>query len=91
MAWIKGSQVRILSARQNKAGDLRKRRSPFSLDQDYSPKTHRFQVLTSLRNLSGKTHDAPVKRGPCSREAVRDPMDARLGANAGLLRHRHCE
>jgi hypothetical protein len=54
----KGSQVQILSARRKGAGDLRKRRSPFSLGQGCPPKTHRFQargrcVATLYRSKTG--------------------------------------
>jgi hypothetical protein len=42
MLGVKGSQVQILSARQENAGDLRKRRAPFLLVRDHPSKTYRF-------------------------------------------------
>jgi hypothetical protein len=64
----KGSQVQILSARQNKAGDLRKRRSPFSLVSGRPSKTPRFEAGSGLlRRLFAGLH---VVRGVAGRMMI---------------------
>jgi hypothetical protein len=81
---VKGSQVQILSARQKQAGDLRKRRSPFSLDEDHPPKTHRFQVwVAATRPIAVRSSILAAVDQATGSQAARTTLSSPIAALSG--------